>query len=408
MNRKFILIFIGFFLFLEMKGQSIKKIKVPMSLVTKKIPFALSGACMTRIYNGSRNKFKGIPDFLTTKNSIIKTIYFGWNSPLNNMFYLLIGSKDDNNRICIIDTNKDLDFSDDYQYSYNENVLKNDILMPAQPLRFRYSYENHDIERSLYLTPDFHPGNFKYTSTIEQKYFVVLNLSECRMGSFNVEGEKYTLAAAMPTPRVTYDSQTVFSIINSEGKFPSSTNKLGFYKINEPFVAGKSKFKVNNIAPSGDSVYLEYIGSRSLKEIGYQNGFYAPDITSTTLGGKEFSSYHYQGKFVLIDFWGTWCKPCIALIPELRKLHNKYKKLVLVSVACEDKGQDVVKSAVKKLNMNWINLYEPFSGSEPLIKAFEVNTFPTTILIDPTGKIVFRGHTEDFEKLVKLLKEDMD
>lgn len=408
MNKKYFLLLTGVFLFLGMKGQAVKTISVPVHLKTKDIPFALSGACLTRIYNGSRDKFKGIPEFLTAKNSIIKTIYFGRNSPLNDTFYLIVGNKDDSERICIIDANNNLDFSDDYHYTFNDSLVKKDMQMRAQPLQFEYNYENCEIQRTLYLRPDFYAGNFKYTNPVEQKYFIVLNLSECRIGTFAMEGKMYTIAAAMPTPRAVYDSQTVFSIISAKEKFPSSTNKLGFYKVNETIVAGKSKFKVKSISPSGDSIFIKYMGASGLKETGYQKGFYAPEITSTTLRGSRFSLHPYHGKFVLIDFWGTWCNPCIALMPQLRKIHKKYEKLILVSIACEDKGKAVVKSAIKKLKMNWINLYDSFSGSEPLIKAFNVTTFPTTILIDPNGKIVFRGNAEDFGTLVELLKEDLD
>ena len=395
-------------MFLENKGQLIKNMPVPMFLKTRQIPFALSGACVTRIYNGSRDKFKGIPDFLTPKNSIIKTIYFGWSSPLNNKFYLIIGEKDDSERICIIDANNDLDFSDDYLYSYNGNLLNKDTQMPAQPVQFDYKYEGHDIERTLYLSPYFYHGNIKYANAIEQKYFIVLNLAECRMGYFTIGGEKYTIAAAMPTPRAVYDSQTVFSIIDSKDKFPSSTNSLGFYKINENVVAGNSKFKITGISPTGDSVWVEYMGLAGLKETGYQYGFYAPEIAGTTIEQRIFNLNQYNGKFVLIDFWGTWCKPCIALLSELRKIHKKYTKLILVSIACEDKEEAVVKSAVKKYDMNWINLYEPFSGNQAFIKAFKITKFPTTILIDPNGKIVFRGNAENIGSLLNLLREDLN
>jgi len=408
MDKKYILILINAFLFLSTRAQVEKeKVTVPMSLETKNFPFTLGGVCIGEIYNGSRDKFKGIPEFLTKGNSIIKTIYFGKNNSLNKTFYLIIGDKNTGERICIIDTNNNLNFSDDYQYNYNDSFVQKDMKTLEQPLHFKYTYKNQEIERNLYLRPDFNRGSLKYVNPIEQKYFIIFRLSEYRLGSFSFKDKKYIVAAAMPTPRAVYDSETVFSIIKPDEKFPLNTNALDFYKTGETIFSGNSRFKINGITPYGDSLYIEYMGKRNLKETGYEKGFYAPKITSHALNGAIFNLDDYGGKFVLIDFWGTWCGPCIALIPSLRKIHGQYKNLVLVSVACQDKDTEVVKAAIKKYCMDWINLYDPFKPNQSISNSFRINSYPTTLLIAPDGKIIFRGGSQDFNSLEQILKKNL-
>jgi thiol-disulfide isomerase/thioredoxin len=122
-----------------------------------------------------------------------------------------------------------------------------------------------------------------------------------------------------------------------------------------------------------------------------------------------FDLNNYKGKFVLIDFWGTWCAPCIALIPELKKLYEKYrhKNLYMVSIACEDESVEAVKKAIKKFKMNWINIWESLKKGPFISDTFRINSFPTTLLINSEGKIIFRGGTSDFDFLKQLLEKNL-
>ncbi len=370
------------------------------------IPFKLGG-CFTKLYDGSRDKFKGIPDFLTPENSIIKTIYFGTNSSFNNIFYLVIGDESNKKRICIIDGNCNHDFSDDYKYIFDIDSAQKGINFLSQAMLFRYT-KNENIEKNLYLKPKFFSNNMKFSNATEQKYFVTFELGEYLLGSFSFKDERYKVVAAMPTPRFSYDSETVVSIVNQKDEFPLSTRDINFHKIGESVILGNEKFNITNISPVGDSLYINYSGTKNLKEFGYQVGLHSLPIIGNTLTGTFFNLANHKNKFVLVDFWGTWCVPCIKLIPMLRKLKKEYKNLTLISVACEDKEPGAVKRIVEKYKMNWINLYEPFKGNQNLIKSFKIKSFPTTLLIDPNGMIIFRGSAENFELLEELLKEKSD
>ncbi|MEO7048607.1 MAG: TlpA disulfide reductase family protein [Ferruginibacter sp.] len=360
------------------------------------------GACFTKIYKGNI-MFKGIPDFLTKNNSIIKSIYFGRSSPINNTIFLMIGDKNERERICIVDANNNHDFSDDYQYVFDKDSIIN-LKNIAQPMAFSCDYHSQNLQRKIYLRPNFYPGSLTFSNPLEQKYFVTFILAEYKAGNFRFNKREYAVAAIMRSPRAVYDTETVFSIIDINKTFPSNLD-LDFHALNQSVFLKNSKFKISAITPAGDSLYITCENDTGSKRIGFVKGNYAPNIVGKTLKDGMFKINDYKGKFKLIDFWGTWCIPCIRLIPSIRSIHAKYKNLIIISIACEDKGPQVARLATKKYKMDWINLYEPFKGNQLLIKDFQISNFPTTFLIDPTGKIIFRGNSKDFNSLEGLLEK---
>ncbi len=110
-----------------------------------------------------------------------------------------------------------------------------------------------------------------------------------------------------------------------------------------------------------------------------------PDFSGTTVDGKEIKLEDLRGKLVLVDFWGTWCKGCIAEFPKLKKLAKALegKDFVIVGIA-QDSKKDLEKFLSKK-PLPWANVVD--SDGE-LCTRFKVNVFPTTMLIDQKGNHV--------------------
>lgn len=98
-----------------------------------------------------------------------------------------------------------------------------------------------------------------------------------------------------------------------------------------------------------------------------------------------------KGKYVYVDIWATWCGPCRAEIPSLKKmeaaLHGKNIEFVSISVDAE-KDHDKWKAFVTEKELSGIQLYAGKAVLSDFIKAFEVNTIPRFILIDPSGNVV--------------------
>jgi thiol-disulfide isomerase/thioredoxin len=134
-------------------------------------------------------------------------------------------------------------------------------------------------------------------------------------------------------------------------------------------------------------------------------GKIVPEIsTKNTYSGNKFELSSLRGKYVIIDFWGTWCGPCIAGMPKMKEYLDKYKdKMEILGVASEsDKGIRWKKFILDNPKYQWNHILS--STNEDFILQFSVAGFPTKIIIDPNGKILERYVGED-ETIYKRIDE---
>jgi tetratricopeptide (TPR) repeat protein len=137
----------------------------------------------------------------------------------------------------------------------------------------------------------------------------------------------------------------------------------------------------------------------------------AIDFTLQDLSGKTVHISDFKGKTVLLDFWATWCAPCVVEIPKLEALHRKYKDKGLAVIGMNiESDHDKVKEFVKD-KMSYLVLLD----AEGKSKEYGVQGFPTKIYIDAEGKIRYRDlgfrpgqEIEIEEKIKKLLPENQD
>ncbi|MDE5886667.1 MAG: TlpA family protein disulfide reductase [Muribaculaceae bacterium] len=122
----------------------------------------------------------------------------------------------------------------------------------------------------------------------------------------------------------------------------------------------------------------------------------APDFTLLDLDGKEVSLSQFKGKWVILDFWGSWCIWCIKGFPELKEAYQKYKDVLeIVGVDCNE-TEEAWRAGVKKYELPWVNVYNPKTTN--LLDEYGVQGFPTKAIIDPEGKIrnITTGHNPGF------------
>lgn len=117
-------------------------------------------------------------------------------------------------------------------------------------------------------------------------------------------------------------------------------------------------------------------------------GVTAPDFTLNDINGKPLSLSSLKGKYVLLDFWGTWCIWCVRGIPKMKEYYEKYKgKFEILSIDCNE-SEDKWKEGVKKYELPWLHVYQPRQGNVQTTSLYAIQGFPTKILIGPDGKIV--------------------
>ena len=116
------------------------------------------------------------------------------------------------------------------------------------------------------------------------------------------------------------------------------------------------------------------------------SGVEAPDFTLKDIKGNDFTLSSLRGKYVVLDFWGSWCGWCIKGMPEMKKYYEKYKgKFEIVGVDCND-TEAKWKAAVEKHQLPWIHVYNPRQGG--ITEKYAIQGYPTKIVLNPEGKIV--------------------
>jgi len=145
---------------------------------------------------------------------------------------------------------------------------------------------------------------------------------------------------------------------------------------------GRAKPLYQSVIDQIDEQAKQEANSAKLQAAGRE----APDFTLNDQNGKPLALSSLRGKYVVLDFWGSWCVWCIKGFPEMKNYYNKYKgKFEILGVDCND-TEEKWKNAVKKHELPWLHVYNP--SDSKVLEDYGVQGFPTKIIIDPQGKIV--------------------
>ena len=138
--------------------------------------------------------------------------------------------------------------------------------------------------------------------------------------------------------------------------------------------------------------------AKSLEKVGKEF-----PVAGKTLDGKDFDLKNLKGKVVLVDFWATWCGPCIAEMPRMLSAHAKYNKRGFEVIGITlDKNDDVVVkfNEARKIPWNSINVED----SRKLANEYQVNAIPFPVLIDQAGNVAsLRARGPQLDRLLERL-----
>ncbi len=128
---------------------------------------------------------------------------------------------------------------------------------------------------------------------------------------------------------------------------------------------------------------------------------YAPDFSFTSSEGEHIALEDLRGKVVVLDFWGTWCPPCVDSVPELRNLHKRYSEepsFMLIGIS-SDSDEDTWREFTVKNKMGWPQYRD---RDRRIQRAFGIRAFPTYIVIDHEGIVRFMSTGSSWQRSANL------
>jgi len=315
--------------------------------------------------------------------------------PLKCFVYIIVGEDENGDKVWLADTDLDLDFSDEEprplfsygppfdntkyrQFSDNAIQLKYQHLLHGKVVEeeFPFAVALRDSESILFNYPQHHKATVHvngktYHIAIQSGDFLTRNLEERHNSMIVLPGA---------------DAET-----SPENVVPVSPNQ--YFHLGEKIY---QYLGIDAIKKTAKIKSVKHVDNLKSAEVGFQS----PDFKGTDFKtGIVVDLEQFKGKYILLDFWATWCRPCLEEFPKLKDLSALYdkSKFEIVGIIGDSKPENAAK-LIEKYELTWHQIL-----SDEIAAQYGVVSYPTTFLISPEGKITHKNIKG--EALEKLLAE---
>jgi len=305
--------------------------------------------------------------------------------------FVLSGRKN-SSIVMIVDNDNDKNFSNNEENIFKDisNMSRSKItgssVMLNSPI---YEIKQSNLKFKIFPFPNY------YTSTKHEELNelqIVITPFGYWYGEFENLGLKYKVALKNYLPKIESEIlitkvEDSFQTINSNNYFPYL--KLDKIKIN------KNIYLIDSLDNNHNKLKLKYLKENNLNLIGLREGFVLENYNLELINERKIriKELLIDKDYLLLDFWGTWCVPCIDLIPEVKKITQQYSNTQVLGIAL-DKKKELVSRFIEENDIKYPNCFISFEGAvskNSIISSQKISNYPYYILIDKNMKIIYRG-----------------
>jgi thiol-disulfide isomerase/thioredoxin len=341
---------------------------------------------------------------------------FFLNNKVRTQIHCLSGFKG-GSKIMIVDANNNFDFGDDRIFEFDTSsyfIPKNKMDIEKLP-EIEVSFEVYDgkkvFQRNVFIRLLPYSNVPNYSGPSANWYRIVTpHLCARNLGAtIEFNHVKYCVALNnMPSSDLTLRHNLVICPDSEKNVFQGDSYHA--YRTGDTLNVEGNSYLIKPLDLSNNELTL--VPLENVQLIGTRPGMHLPMAQFRDVQNSLITSNSFLGKPTIIDFWGSWCGPCIKEIPSLRSLWTEYRdKINVLSLAFDDDPEEA-KRLIQELGMDWSQVILPRQNeeSQAFLRKWKIDAFPTMLLLDQKGivrdKVVGIGGSERLHKqLEQLLKE---
>jgi peroxiredoxin len=215
--------------------------------------------------------------------------------------------------------------------------------------------------------------------------------SEFRQGEINLDGQTRKISIFEEDGDGLFSdlSQNAFFIdIDNDGKFGGGRDSHEYFGGTEPFTIKGSTYRLVSVNSTGTEARIKASEAAVPAKANLMPGNPAVEFTSTNPAGNKISLSDYRDKVVLLDFWATWCGPCVDEIPNMKEVYKKYKDkdFVILGISLDIKRENL-DAFLEKAGIDWPQVYDGGGWKNEVAQLYRVTSIPSTFLVDRKGII---------------------
>lgn len=311
------------------------------------------------MYESLQQSWKWVPDTTQLTSTFIRCFV-----------YAVSGRDKNGKQWVIVDTNNNLDFSDEKAFEPEQLVFGKNEFSTKNLQRVHYDrFTNGEVVDADFplVIKVFKDGNLGYN---------IPQHGKCKLANYTI---------SFPRNSFIFERCGIVEVTENRTFENNELIEIDKYLTLGGFLG--NKYKNKGVDFYAQTLQLE--SGHNENVYSFQNGYLLEPFKSQEfVTGKEIRTDNYKGKYLYIDFWGTWCRGCVQDIPKLVDLYQTLDKtkVEFVGIAAGESSPEKLRSFLEKHKIKWPQILN--TPQNDLVKQYHIDAFPTTALIDPTGKIV--------------------